>query len=972
MTLPWPPETRVLQIGDLAVDLRYRRLISSDGSVELQQRVFELLLLLMSEPDKLFTRNELFDRLWAGLVVDDANLSQSVWLLRRALGENRREWIRTVAKRGYVFSPPAPVIWHLQTVNTVSPSINHSGSSIPSDSSVLLQAMPTPLTATDPDHGPEEVKAIAPVVSADKSINRQLNSIRSPKFKLWMGLLIAMASLALVVTAVSLWMERGQAPSVVSVALLDVSGEGYDDEWAATLLREWLAWKLGSLPQVRLIDSTELSGDKIRSPQMILFSVSPTNDGKHTLIRARIQNGKHEQRFEARGSRTELPALVDRISNEVMQHLLRDGGGTWPALEVNSVAAKRYQAVAQAYRSEDWMKVISQGREVLAESPRFGLMHLQMTEAQARLDLTTDAMHHMELAIRLLKPVPGETEASLQAMRLELDPRKTQEAEEALSDLRKSYPSYVPYRQRYIELLLRSGRFKDAVALLNTPLSYEQSPLAELQQHLQLADAAYAMNEAALSEYHAKQALSLASKGKGIAAKQGDALLLLGYLKADSAPLEAALFYRQAADRLQIAGNTTRSLYASTMAQISSAIGTNDLLPLKAALEKAREAGAPWLEANLLITLANYASSEAERNQFLKQALDVQRQSGNLSGQGDIEAALAMEDVAQLRLSDAHERAARMQALELEGLSGANVGLALAMVYSVEGKPRRAAEALDAAVRTLPADAGSSNPKRVELACMQSGIWLRLADATHLASAAAMCRTPTDPQGRFWASVADTSILLAKGELEAARLEHQKAVRSAASLQNSAKVRAEPPIAAAYRQLRLGEQSVQLGESGAATEWFSRAKNALGSDVSLNPMLTASLDIGYAEAAASRRQWLVAARYAAHARSKLPPGALGMLDRLDLLDIAAARAKGTDGEALTLARRLYRSAGAREEARIQLLALTQVDATALGLNQEELAQLQQMKKDFPGMSRARPRNQLPPGRNEQGALRAPN
>ena len=106
---PWAAETRYLRIGELLVDLRYRRVLAADNEVELPQRLFELLLLLLAEPHVLHSRSELFERLWPGVIVEDANLSQSMWLLRKALGEERKHWIRTVAKGGYVFEPPAPI-----------------------------------------------------------------------------------------------------------------------------------------------------------------------------------------------------------------------------------------------------------------------------------------------------------------------------------------------------------------------------------------------------------------------------------------------------------------------------------------------------------------------------------------------------------------------------------------------------------------------------------------------------------------------------------------------------------------------------------------------------------------------------------------------------------------------------------------------------------------------------------------------
>ena len=106
---PWPAGTPRLRVGDVLVDLRYRQVRHGEAVTELPQRMFDLLQLFLAEPHALHTRSELFERVWGDLVVEDANLSQSVWMLRKSLGPERKDWIRTVAKSGYVFAPPSPV-----------------------------------------------------------------------------------------------------------------------------------------------------------------------------------------------------------------------------------------------------------------------------------------------------------------------------------------------------------------------------------------------------------------------------------------------------------------------------------------------------------------------------------------------------------------------------------------------------------------------------------------------------------------------------------------------------------------------------------------------------------------------------------------------------------------------------------------------------------------------------------------------
>src|SRR5450432_381632 len=57
-------------------------------------------------------RAELIESLWPNAFVEEANLTVTISMLRKALGENgtRAEFIETVAKRGYRFVPPVRTI----------------------------------------------------------------------------------------------------------------------------------------------------------------------------------------------------------------------------------------------------------------------------------------------------------------------------------------------------------------------------------------------------------------------------------------------------------------------------------------------------------------------------------------------------------------------------------------------------------------------------------------------------------------------------------------------------------------------------------------------------------------------------------------------------------------------------------------------------------------------------------------------
>ena len=66
-------------------------------------RAFDLLLCLLENRDRLLSRNEILERVWPGLVVEENNLSVQVSALRKVFGAHA---IATVPGRGYRFALP--------------------------------------------------------------------------------------------------------------------------------------------------------------------------------------------------------------------------------------------------------------------------------------------------------------------------------------------------------------------------------------------------------------------------------------------------------------------------------------------------------------------------------------------------------------------------------------------------------------------------------------------------------------------------------------------------------------------------------------------------------------------------------------------------------------------------------------------------------------------------------------------------
>ena len=80
------------------------RLLFCDGLlISIPPRAFDVLVVLVQRAGHLVTKDELIRRVWAGAVVEEANLGVAVSALRRAIGHHH---IETVPKYGYRFRTP--------------------------------------------------------------------------------------------------------------------------------------------------------------------------------------------------------------------------------------------------------------------------------------------------------------------------------------------------------------------------------------------------------------------------------------------------------------------------------------------------------------------------------------------------------------------------------------------------------------------------------------------------------------------------------------------------------------------------------------------------------------------------------------------------------------------------------------------------------------------------------------------------
>lgn len=937
MSTPWPAGAQGLQIGDLLIDLRYRRLISAEGSVELQQRIFELLLLLISEPDKLFTRQELFDRLWAGLVVDDANLSQSIWLLRKALGDSRREWIRTIAKRGYVFHPPGPVQWldaipapHTET--QPAPPATADGATACAEDGSDPQPIEQAPVGGEPEAEPGRVTAV--VTETTRTFPRRLTR------------LFAVAALLLVAGVLALWAFWPRTNDQVSVALMSVpTRSDADAAWATDLLRHWTGWKLEQLPDVRLLKGEDLLADKgSAAATVVLLSTTRSADGKQLTLRARVQHQGRDRVFEKVATLTAAPAAIDDLSRQLVRLLAPDAQDTWPLLEVDGTTAQRYASVATAYDRGDWRAVEQGASSILTHAPRFGLMHVQLAAAQSELGESLEAVRHMELANTLLVPLPDTVRQSLGAMQLEMDQRRAVDAEKAVRQLLTAYPQHMPYQLRYARLLIRTGKFDTAISYLDSTAEHAEgaSVEARFQRALLYGNAYYGKAQFEEAKRSAQSARDIASAA-GMRVQAAQATLLEANIIATVDPTQGEQVYRLAAAQLKSAGATEQAEYADVLATVHAGQVARDPGMVEEALRRAEHAGNLLLVANIQVTLAGLSPSVEGRLHWVREALQTARELGNLNMQGQFEVELAVDDMFQLRLPEAQARATQIQALGLQGVAGVRANLALSRIFELQGRLRDANEASGLALQAAREAGAVTSNSRAQAGCQRLRISAYLGTAPE-ADATTACTHADDAPSRFTSASSQSLVaLLANDHAEARR--HYDVARALIDGTDAGRILGNHSLGG--ERLRMAVIALRLGDIPAA-ERDAVVLQASAQQGGLVPLIRASLNVLEAEISAARGNWDASRRQTAAARSLLPEAEAELRHRLDLLQVADAQRHARADEAIELGRQLYRQAGNEGDLRTQLQVLSLLPASAQPSMGADVASVKARQTALPG------------------------
>ena len=91
--------------GDYVLDPDRRELTRGPKSIAVGPQVFDLLVYLVQNRERVVSKDDLLDAVWGGRIVSESTLTSHINAVRKAIGDSGEEQrlIRTVARKGFRF-----------------------------------------------------------------------------------------------------------------------------------------------------------------------------------------------------------------------------------------------------------------------------------------------------------------------------------------------------------------------------------------------------------------------------------------------------------------------------------------------------------------------------------------------------------------------------------------------------------------------------------------------------------------------------------------------------------------------------------------------------------------------------------------------------------------------------------------------------------------------------------------------------
>lgn len=577
----------VYRFADCELDPGEHRLLVNGNAVTLTPKVFETLLLLVENAGHVVSKDRLMATLWPRGFVHESNLTKHIWLIRRALGEDKSlgeegadsAFIETVPKLGYRF------------VAAVRRQVCIELATIESEMNPDAGAAHAVAIANEPAHEP--VAGAATAQPVDKSALPPVVALPASKahdnLLRWGAGALAVAA---IVFAVHLWRQSLSAfdgsaviPDNGAVAIVDFNNlsQNAKDAWLGPALEQMLATEIaagGALHAVpdelvrpaRADLSAPAAGGYARTTLDTLrqrlgahyvlsgaYFVTAAADASQLRIDLAVQDaasGKTIATLSRIGPVAELPQLIAQTGVDLRKQFGLQAVSTSElklvanAQPPTAEVARRLGFALDALHRYDPARARDELLQAVAQAPGYAPAYAYLAQAWSALGYRAKALAAIGQAAEHMQNLPQEQMLSIQAQQSQTRPdwAQTVLTYRKLVELRPQNPDY---RLSVIGALLSAGKPDDAdiaLAELRKLPGFAGDPRIELAA----AHIAFKRGDGKAQLDHARIALQQAQK-RGEAGLIAGAQLQLGIASGNSAAAQTLL--RQAAAGYRKIGN---------------------------------------------------------------------------------------------------------------------------------------------------------------------------------------------------------------------------------------------------------------------------------------------------------------------------------------------------------------------------------------------------------------------------------
>lgn len=506
-------ESDFYEFGRFRLDKRERVLLRDRDLVPLTPKVFEILLALVEKSGHVVEKDDLMKRVWPDTFVEEGNLTQSVSLLRKALGETPggAQFIETISRRGYRFVATVLEVTGNGTIHPVTS--NHfetrdNGNEFEVRPAVQFVEVPVavrddPRGSSSPSgqpawggstdaNGAREVTA--PVISLAPSLSARFGK---------QGITFALGIVLIALTGVVYFTGRGKAGDagarpIESIAVLPFFDEttGVETEYLNDKIAESLINSLSKLPKLRVVPRSIVANYKGQN-------IDPRTVGRELNVRA-VVTGRVRRHGDTISIQADLIDLenVAQIWGQIYDRKLADilivqddiARNIFENLRLRLNVEEKKQL--EAYRlylkgRNSWNKrtasELQQGiryfQQAIDTDPNYAPAYAGLADCYNMLVVYGASQpkdgfpRAKEAAIKALEIDESLAEAhtSLAFIKFRWD-RDRVEAERGFRQAIKLQPSYAPAHQWYSSYLVALERFDEAIA--EAKLTQELEPLS--------------------------------------------------------------------------------------------------------------------------------------------------------------------------------------------------------------------------------------------------------------------------------------------------------------------------------------------------------------------------------------------------------------------------------------------------------------------------------------------------------------